>query len=106
MDQNAQLYIERGVGAIKVAWAPATSRSIFPDPGIWRIGPDVPVSTVELLDPQRAEIHAVQTAHVNHIFRRVGSWPVERGDPAVFAEKMPRRERPELISLQILCARH
>ena len=48
----------RGQGAW-VGGASLTSRSVFPDPGVWRIGPDLPASTIELLNPQCAEIHTI-----------------------------------------------
>ena len=81
---------------------PSTSGAIFPYPGIWSVGSWLPAPAVELLDPERAEIHAFQTAHVDHVFRGVGSRPIERGDAAVPAKEMARCKSAELIGLQVL----
>jgi hypothetical protein len=87
MDSNASLLL--------------TSRPILPYPGIRRIGPEFPASAIEGLDPQGGDIDIVQATHVDHVFRWIGSRPIERRDPAIAAKQMARRHRPELIRYEV-----
>src|SRR5438876_12037562 len=65
----------------------------------------LPVATVEVLDPQRAELDAVEAAHVHVDPVRVRTRHVEARHAAVSAEMVLRGHRAEAVGREIGLAR-
>ena len=74
----------------KLRIAPRATSCVFANACVWGVGPRFPAPSVEFFDLEAREVDAFEAAHVDHVLRGVGSWPVERRHAAVAAEEMAR----------------